>query len=79
MVCMKCGFARCTTPKDDHVLAECSTETRRTHDTLADYEDLGMGASMTTFQLLALGMMAVWMPSLLILVVLAYFLWREKK
>jgi hypothetical protein len=76
MVCTKCRFAQCTTPKDDHVLAECSTETRRTHDTLADYEHLGMGASMTTFQLLALGMMAVWTPSL---AVLAYFLWRGTK
>jgi hypothetical protein len=74
MVCMKCGFARCTTPKDDHVLAECSTGTRRTRDTLAGYEHLGMGASMTTFQILVLGMMAAWTPSL---IVIAYFLWRE--
>jgi hypothetical protein len=38
---------------------------------------------MTNFQMLALGMMAVWMPSLVILVVLGYFLSRapvaEKK
>jgi hypothetical protein len=43
MVCTKCGFAQCTTPKDDHVLAQCSTETRRTRDTLADYVHLGIG------------------------------------
>jgi hypothetical protein len=70
------AFAQCTTPKDDHVLTECSTKTRRTHDTLAGYGHSGIGASVTTFQILVLGMMAAWTPSL---IVLAYFLWRETK
>jgi hypothetical protein len=33
---MQAKLSKCATSKDDHVLAECSTETRRTHDTLAD-------------------------------------------
>jgi hypothetical protein len=37
---------QCNTPKDDHVLAECSTEARLTRDTLAGYGHLVTGASM---------------------------------
>jgi hypothetical protein len=68
---MQAKLSKCATSKDDHVLAECSTETRRTHDTLAGYGHLGMGASMTTFQILALVIMVALTPSL---IVLAYFL-----